>query len=142
MDIVIVDQRATHERVCYEKLKRQIKDDNIQSQRLFVLEIIELDNLDIQGKLLNLKDSLLRSGLKIEYHSKNSIKVIEISYLLGQCNIKELIAKIINNVLDLEDGVNINLFINKVLAAHICYFSIGDGHQMLIREMEQGSWGV
>ena len=135
--IVIVDQHAAHERVCYEKLKKQIKNGSIESQRLLVPEIIELDNLDIQDKLLNLKDSLLKSGLKIEYHANKFIRVIETPHLLGQCNIKELMAKIINNVLDLEDDSNIELFINKILATYSCYYSIRAGRKMLRSEMEQ-----
>ncbi|NRA73289.1 MAG: DNA mismatch repair endonuclease MutL [Rickettsiales bacterium] len=133
--IIIVDQHAAHERVCYEKLKKQIKGGNIESQPLLVPEVIELDNLDVQDKVLNLKDSLFKSGLKIEYHSKKIIKVIEVPSVLINCDIKELMAKIINNVLDLEDDANIEVFINKVLATYSCHYSIRAGRQMQVQEM-------
>jgi DNA mismatch repair protein MutL len=135
--VIIVDQHAAHERIGYEKLKKQIASGNIESQQLLVPEVIELDNLDIQDKLLKMKDDLLKSGLKIEYQTKKIIKVTEVPSLLKGCNIKELMAKIINNILDLEDDTNVELFINKVLATYACHYSIRAGRGMLPDEMQK-----
>jgi DNA mismatch repair protein MutL len=142
--IVIVDQHAAHERIRYERLKNQLEECNVEVQRLLVPELIEVDNLEIQDKLLQMRDYLLRSGLKIEYHAKNIIKVTEMPHLLRNCDIKELIEKIINNVLDLEDDANVSVFTNKILSTYACHASIRAGDEMrreemdkLLREMEE-----
>jgi len=141
--VMVIDQHAAHERICYEKLKAQVHGGNVESQQLLFPEIIELDSLDIQEKLLSMASKLQKSGLKIEYHAKKSIKITEVPYLLKACNLKELMSKVVNNILDLEDDANIETFINKIISTYACHVSIRAGHEMshgamesLLKEME------
>lgn len=135
--LVIVDQHAAHERIRYERLKQQMKEGTIESQQLLVPELVELDNLDLQDRLLQMQDQLLKSGLKIEYHAKKVIKVTEAPSLLKGCDIKELIHKVINNILDLEDDANLEIFTNKILSTYACHFSIRAGYEMRVEEMDR-----
>jgi len=44
--MVIVDQHAAHERLVYEKLKRQMAENGVASQALLIPEIVELSEGD------------------------------------------------------------------------------------------------
>lgn len=60
--IVIVDQHAAHERLVYERLKRQLAETGIRSQPLLIPEIVDLSPTDA-ARLLDAAPRWPRSGL-------------------------------------------------------------------------------
>ena len=59
--MVIVDQHAAHERLVYEKLKRQMAENGVASQALLIPEIVELSEGDA-ARLLELAEDLATLG--------------------------------------------------------------------------------
>ena len=59
---MIIDQHAALERLVYEKLKEQVKENKIEVQALLVPEILELSEPEIL--LIEYKDNLNSTGLK------------------------------------------------------------------------------
>jgi DNA mismatch repair protein MutL len=131
--VVIVDQHAAHERICYEKLKQQMLANDIHVQTLFVPEVIELDDQDLMDRVLSLKEKLL--GLVVEPHSNRSVQVTAIPQVLKGCDIRLLFDGLLHNLADLEDEANAELFVNKILATYSCYGSIRAGRAMTVDEM-------
>jgi DNA mismatch repair protein MutL len=60
--IVIVDQHAAHERLVYERLKRQMAETGIRAQALLIPEIVELSPTDA-ARLLDAAPALAEVGL-------------------------------------------------------------------------------
>ena len=140
--IVIIDQHAAHERLVYEKLKEQAKDNKIEVQALLVPEILELSEPEILV-LMEYKDNLSRYGLKINQFGINSIAVQEIPAILNSENIKKLIFDILDELTDLENSDTLEKKINAVLSRIACHGSIRSGRMLrteemnsLLREME------
>ena len=140
--IVIIDQHAAHERLVYEKLKEQVKDNKIEVQALLVPEILELSEPEILV-LIEYKDNLSRYGLKINQFGINSIAVQEIPAILNSENIKKLIFDILDELTDLENSDTLEKKINAVLSRIACHGSIRSGRMLrteemnsLLREME------
>ena len=140
--IVIIDQHAAHERLVYEKLKEQVKDNKIEVQALLVPEILELSEPEILV-LMEYKDNLSRYGLKINQFGINSIAVQEIPAILNSENIKKLIFDILDELTDLENSDTLEKKINAVLSRIACHGSIRSGRMLrteemnsLLREME------
>ena len=140
--IVIIDQHAAHERLVYEKLKEQVKENKIEVQALLVPEIIELSEPEILV-LMEYKDNLSRYGLKINQFGINSIAVQEIPAILNSENIKKLIFDILDELTDLENSDTLEKKINAVLSRISCHGSIRSGRMLrteemnsLLREME------
>ena len=140
--IVIIDQHAAHERLVYEKLKEQVKENKIEVQALLVPEIIELSEPEILV-LMEYKDNLSRYGLKINQFGINSIAVQEIPAILNSENIKKLIFDILDELTDLENSDTLEKKINAVLSRIACHGSIRSGRMLrteemnsLLREME------
>ena len=140
--IVIIDQHAAHERLVYEKLKEQAKDNKIEVQALLVPEILEFSEPEILV-LMEYKDNLNRYGLKINQFGINSIAVQEIPAILNSENIKKLIFDILDELTDLENSDTLEKKINAVLSRIACHGSIRSGRMLrteemnsLLREME------
>ena len=140
--IVIIDQHAAHERLVYEKLKEQVKENKIEVQALLVPEILELSEPEILV-LMKYKDNLSKYGLKINQFGINSIAVQEIPAILNSENIKKLIFDILDELTDLENSDTLEKKINAVLSRIACHGSIRSGRMLrteemnsLLREME------
>src|SRR6056297_2066314 len=80
--MVIVDQHAAHERLVYEKLKRQMDENGITSQALLIPEIVEMTDGDAT-RLLELADDLANLGLHIESFGPGTVAVRETPAILG-----------------------------------------------------------
>ena len=141
--VVIVDQHAAHERLVYEKLKQQLRDNGVKSQALLLPEIIEIDQNDIELLLLN-SDDLKQCGLIIEGFGSGSIIVRETPAILGVINPKSMVFDILDELKDQSNSTIIVDRIEAVLSKIACYGSVRSGRRMkpdemnaLLREMER-----
>jgi DNA mismatch repair protein MutL len=140
--IVIVDQHAAHERLVYEKLKRQMDDTGVPSQALLIPEIVELSPSDA-GRLLDHADDLARMGLHLEPFGPGAVAVRETPAVLGTADAKALVLDILDELADLGASETIRARAHAILSRIACHGSVRAGRQMrpeemnaLLREME------
>lgn len=140
--IVIVDQHAAHERLVYERLKRQMADHGITAQALLIPEIVELSPGDA-ARLLDHAEALARLGLSIEPFGGGAIAVRETPAILGQVDATALIRDVLDELSDAGDSQLVQAKIEAVLSRMACHGSVRSGRQMraeemnaLLREME------
>ncbi|EKE43462.1 DNA mismatch repair protein MutL [Oceaniovalibus guishaninsula JLT2003] len=140
--IVIVDQHAAHERLVYERLKRQRDESGVATQALLIPDIVEFAAQDT-ARLLDLAPDLERLGLRIEGFGASAIAVRETPAILGPVDCKGLLRDILD-ALD-EGGGTMTLAgrIDAVLSQMACHGSVRSGRRMnaaemdaLLREME------
>ena len=139
--MVIVDQHAAHERLVYERLKRQMRDTGIAAQALLIPEIIDLSPSDA-ARLLEAAPALAPLGLTIEPFGGTAIAVRETPAILGQVNATALIHDILDE-LGTGDTTTLPARIDAILSRMACHGSVRSGRQMrpeemnaLLREME------
>ncbi|RGP36203.1 DNA mismatch repair endonuclease MutL [Pseudotabrizicola alkalilacus] len=140
--IVIVDQHAAHERLVYERLKRQMADTGITAQALLIPEIIELSATDA-ARILDAAPTLAEIGLRVEPFGGNAVAVRETPAILGAVNAAALIRDVLDELADAGQSHLIRAKIDAVLSRMACHGSIRSGRQMraeemnaLLREME------
>ncbi len=140
--IVIVDQHAAHERLVYEKLKRQMAETGVAAQALLIPEIVELPDADAQ-RLLDHADDLARLGLTIDAFGPGAIAVRETPAVLGPVDAKALVLDILDELSDLGASDTLQSRIEAILSRVACHGSVRSGRQMrpeemnaLLREME------
>jgi len=132
--MVIVDQHAAHERLVYEKMKRQMAENGVAAQALLIPEIVELSAGDA-GRLMEIADELARLGLVIEPFGGNAVAVRETPAILGQVNATAMIADILDELTDQGESLNLQARIEAVLSRVACHGSIRSGRRMLAEEM-------
>ena len=140
--MVIVDQHAAHERLVYEKLKRQMADTGVAAQALLIPEIVELSEGDC-ARLLEIADELATLGLGIEPFGGGAVAVRETPAILGEVNAHAMLRDILDELDDLGDTRLVRERIEAILSRVACHGSIRSGRRMrgeemnaLLREME------
>ena len=89
--MVIVDQHAAHERLVYEKLKKQMAENGVAAQALLIPEIVELSSGDCQRVLAH-AEALSGMGLTIEAFGGDAIAVRETPAILGEVNARDTLS--------------------------------------------------
>ena len=140
--IVIVDQHAAHERLVYERLKRQRDETGIKAQALLIPEIIEL-GADDAARLLAVAEGLAALGLTIEPFGGHAIAVRETPAILGNVSARALVQDVMDELADQGDSPSLLAKMDAILSRMACHGSIRSGRQMraeemnaLLREME------
>lgn len=99
--IIFIDQHAAHERVMFERYKRQYENEAINSQLLIAPEIIELSTMEYNNFSDN-KDLFTSLGFEIEEFGLNSIAIRSVPLLFGEPKLRSLF-------MDIFDSLNENI---------------------------------
>ncbi len=141
--MVIVDQHAAHERLVYERLKRQMAERGIVSQALLIPEIVDLSEADC-ACLMEHAEDLARLGLAVEPFGPGSLAVRETPAILGQVNAGALLRDILDELQDQGASDTLKSRIDAILSRVACHGSVRSGRRMsademnaLLREMER-----
>jgi DNA mismatch repair protein MutL len=140
--MVIVDQHAAHERLVYEKLKRQIAEHGVKRQGLLIPEIVEL-GADAARHILDRADDLVELGLVIEPFGGGAVAVREVPAVLGQTDPAALVRDVADELSDLGESDSLKARIEAILSRMACHGSVRSGRRLgaeemnaLLREME------
>ncbi|MFT3690384.1 DNA mismatch repair endonuclease MutL [Paenirhodobacter sp.] len=132
--VVIVDQHAAHERLVYERLKRQMAERGVAAQALLIPEIVELSPGDA-ALLLDHAGALARLGLTIEPFGGSAVAVRETPAILGEINAGALLRDVLDELADLGSSDLVLAKIDAVLSRMACHGSVRSGRQMRVEEM-------
>ncbi len=140
--MVIVDQHAAHERLVYEKLKKQMAGAGVAAQALLIPEIIALSSSD-RAAILAVAEELAAFGLRIEPFGGDAVAVRETPAILGEVNAEAMIRDILDELEGEGESLLVQARIDAILSRVACHGSIRSGRRMraeemnaLLREME------
>ncbi|WP_298435850.1 DNA mismatch repair endonuclease MutL [uncultured Jannaschia sp.] len=140
--MVLVDAHAAHERLVYERLKRQMDESGIRAQALLIPEVIEVGAAAAE-RLLAL--DLGRLGLAVEAFGPGTVAVRETPAILGTCSAEALIRDILDEIEgdDEADPLSLRARLDAILSRMACHGSVRTGRRLsgpemnaLLREME------
>ncbi len=140
--LVIVDQHAAHERLVYEKLKRQREASGVARQILLIPAVVELDAARLDA-LAPAVTELAELGLVIEPFGAGAVLVRETPAILGEIDAAKLVADIADLLAEEGDARALSRRLDHVLATCACHRSVRAGRRLapgemnaLLREME------
>lgn len=139
--IVIVDAHAAHERLVYERLKRQRDATGVASQPLLVPEIVTLGG--DADRLLAIAGDLATLGLVIEPFGPGVIAVRETPAILGPVGAEAMLKDILDELDEMGETTALKSRLDAILSRIACHGSVRTGRRMrademnaLLREME------
>ena len=140
--IVIVDQHAAHERLVYERLKRERAAAGIARQLLLIPEVVDLDPLDA-GRVLAEAETLEALGLLVEGFGEGAVLVREVPAALAGGRIKALVQDVADALAEWGAATPVEERLDAVLSRMACHGSVRAGRRLkpeemnaLLREME------
>lgn len=142
-ELLLIDQHACHERIVYEKLKKEMLNKQIKRQPLLIPEIISLPQSQLES-LLDQKDELYKFGLLIEKFGTNEIAIQETPAILGDFDITKTIKDLAEEAEELSRTEALEDKLNHFIKTYACHTSIRAGKKLsfeemnsLLREMEK-----
>jgi DNA mismatch repair protein MutL len=132
--IVLVDQHAAHERLVYERLKRQMAESGVARQGLLIPEIVDL-GADA-GRVLDHADELATLGLVLEPFGPGAVAVREVPALLGQADPGRLLRDVADEIADLGTAESLGQRIDAILSRRSCHGSVRAGRRLTLPEMD------
>jgi len=140
--MVIVDQHAAHERLVYERLKRQLAEHGVKRQGLLIPEVVELGP-EAAARVLERAEELAELGLIVEPFGGGSVAVREVPAVLGQADPAALVRDVADELADLGESETLKARIEAILSRMACHGSVRSGRRLtademnaLLREME------
>ena len=140
--LVIVDAHAAHERIVYEKLKRQREGEGVERQALLTPLVVDLDP-DAAGLIDEHAGDLKALGLVVEGFGPGAVLVREAPAALAGGDLAGLVRDLAAD-LAAEDGAqSLARRLDQRLATFACHHSVRSGRALkpeemnaLLREME------
>ncbi len=133
-DLVIVDQHAAHERVTYERLRKELATGRIASQRLLVTSAVDLGPRDAE-RVAEMEAELALLGMEVSRSGPDRVTIHAVPALLTGASPERLLADM---VLAVEQGRKGSKgeFEDKVIATMACHTSIRAGRSVERREID------
>ncbi|TLM67902.1 MAG: DNA mismatch repair endonuclease MutL [Deltaproteobacteria bacterium] len=134
-DLLLVDQHAAHERIGFEKLRRQLQAAGIERQRLLFPLVIECDHRQAAVVAERL-DDFARLGFELEAFGGRSFSLLAIPQLLAGADAGQLVLDMAEELAQIGRGTTLDAAVDQVLMRLACHAMIR-AHQPLARpEME------
>ena len=132
--MVMVDQHAAHERLVYERFKKQIQNSQVEQQQLLIPEVVELTKADAE-LVADHREELATFGLEVEQFGPTAIAVRGTPALLGQMDCQGLVRDLVEDLHTLKEEVTLQTQLEETLSTMACHGSIRAGRRLSIDEM-------
>jgi len=132
--IVIVDQHAAHERLVYERMKKQIAATGVAKQSLLLPEVVELEEL-AANRLLKRTEELETLGLSVEPFGEGAVVVREVPAMLGKIDVKGLVRDLADEITELDEALSLKEKLEDVCGTMACHGSVRAGRLLTVDEM-------
>jgi DNA mismatch repair protein MutL len=132
--LVIVDMHAAHERIVYEKLKRQLDQRQIPQQRLLIPQVFTASAVEIatateHGELLQ------QLGLDVSLASPTQVALRGVPALLSQADGAELTRDVLRDVREYGGSRVLTEHRNELLSTLACHGAVRANRRLTLDEM-------
>ncbi|HLG86394.1 MAG TPA: DNA mismatch repair endonuclease MutL [Alphaproteobacteria bacterium] len=131
--VVIVDQHAAHERLTYEKVKRQIGEGKVARQMLLVPEVVEL-GVARADALADAAEALAECGLAVEPFGEGAVLVREAPAMIPAGQVAAMVRDLAEEFLA-EGSAAAGRRIDQVCSSIACHGSVRAGRRLTVEEM-------
>ena len=122
-DFYLIDQHAAHERINFEKLKKQVIENRVEIKKFLIPEILEIK--ETSKILLEMYYEKLKDfGIIIEKFDDDSFILKGIPAVLENIEANDFIIQLLNDIHEKGTSIKKEEFINTILSSIACQSSI------------------
>jgi DNA mismatch repair protein MutL len=134
--LVVVDAHAAHERVLYERFKRELREGGIPAQALLVPQVVRLGEAEAQ-RLEQQAEELSRLGLVLDRAGPESVAVRALPPLLAGSDLSALLHALCGEEADSEQHFSEALDAqHRIMADMACRAAIKANRRLTLPEMD------
>jgi DNA mismatch repair protein MutL len=132
--LIIVDMHAAHERITYERLKKQQTEDGVKRQPLLVPERISVTQRDVT-LVEEHKTTLDSLGLMLDITGPETVLLREAPALLQGTDLKRLVRDVLDDISVAGSSRKVEDAQNELLSTMACHGSVRANRQLELSEM-------
>lgn len=132
--VVIVDQHAAHERLVYERMKRNLANGGVARQGLLIPAIVEVGEA-AAAALVERSAELAELGVELEGFGSGAVAVRATPALLGEVDVEGLVADLADEIQRDEVGGALGQRLEAVCSRMACHGSVRAGRRLTAEEM-------
>jgi DNA mismatch repair protein MutL len=132
--LVIVDMHAAHERIVYEKLKRQLDAREIPQQRLLIPQVFAADALDVASAEEH-ADTLAQIGLDLAPAAPAQLALRAVPALLADADGAALARAVLRDLREFGGSRVLTEHRNELLATLACHGAVRANRRLTLDEM-------
>ena len=134
-DIYIIDQHAAHERLIFDRLKKQIRDRNVACQPMllpFEITVNPTEALFLREKLTDIRDM----GFDIAEGAENVFTVSSVPVDLAKIDLSKFFAQILSDI-DGYRGIKLEEVLKDKIASAACKAAVKGGMDLTKAEIDE-----
>jgi DNA mismatch repair protein MutL len=132
--LVVVDMHAAHERIVYEKLKRQLDQRAIPQQRLLIPQVFSAAPVDIATAAEEV-ELLAEIGLDLSPASPSQLALRAVPSLLAQADGAQLARDVLRDLREFGGSRVLTEHRNELLATLACHGAVRANRRLTVDEM-------
>jgi DNA mismatch repair protein MutL len=132
--LIIVDMHAAHERIVYEKLKKQLDQRQVPQQRLLIPHVFSATAVDL-ATATEQRDLLAQLALDVTPASPTQLALRGVPALLSQADGAQLTRDVLRDLRDYGGSRVLTEHRNELLATLACHGAVRANRRLTIEEM-------
>lgn len=133
--LTLIDQHAAHERITFERLKKDWQNRSIQKQALLFPETIEV-SLKEAKKMEKLLDTMNSLGFEIEFFGERTFIVRALPAILAKAAPRLIVLDMVDALSEIGSAYTLEERLDEVLARISCHAVIRAGKSLNNEEMK------
>jgi DNA mismatch repair protein MutL len=132
--LALIDQHAAHERVAFERLRKQMRANAVERQTLLLQQVVELS----AGELLILEnqlDALERYGFILEPFGPSCYAVSAVPAILPEGDYRPVVRQMVAELAEVDKSEKLGQHLEERLATIACHSVIRANRQLEMHEM-------
>ncbi len=135
-ELVLIDQHAAHERIGFERLRRQLEANGIASQNLLFPVVLELEHREAAVFTEHLED-FSRFGFEVEAFGGRSFTVKAVPALIADVDVERLVRDLAAELNEIGRAGQLDDEIERVLSVLACHSMVRANQALSVAEMQQ-----
>lgn len=134
--LVLLDQHAAHERILFERLRRQIENEGVPSQRLLIPITVQITPKDYDWIRLNL-ESLSRMGFALEPFGEATLKIDAVPQFFRVADPAGAMRRLVDELRSMTASTSRLRIGEDVIAKTVCRHAVKANDELRLPEIQQ-----
>lgn len=132
--LVVVDQHAAHERLVYERMKKEMAVNGVRRQILLVPDVVELEEAGAR-RILARQQELEELGFVVEGFGDSSLVIREVPALFQQVEMAGFFRDLADELAEYGTATTLKDKLEEICGTMACHGSVRAGRRLTMEEM-------